>query len=158
MKAPCGYSLGRDIVHTLSVRLSLLSRATLVSAVCSIVFFTIAAASMVSTTRGRVPAAAQTSNAAAAPGGNAENGKRLYTKYGCYPCHGRVGQGSPVLGPRLGPDPVPFAAFTSYLRKPAGQMPPYTSKVVSDQELADIYAFLESLAHPPDAKTIPLLK
>jgi cytochrome c1 len=36
-------------------------------------------------------------------------------------------------------------------------MPPYTSKITSDAELADIYAFLQSLPHPPDAKNIPLL-
>ena len=26
------------------------------------------------------------------PAGNAETGKRLYTKYGCYECHGREGR------------------------------------------------------------------
>jgi len=36
-------------------------------------------------------------------------------------------------------------------------MPPYTSKVVSDQDLADIYVFLQSQAQPPAAKDIPLL-
>ena len=36
-------------------------------------------------------------------------------------------------------------------------MPPYTSKAVSDQELADIYAFLESIPAPPSAKSIPML-
>jgi cytochrome c1 len=36
-------------------------------------------------------------------------------------------------------------------------MPPYTEKVVTDQELADIYAFLKSLPEPSKAKDIPLL-
>jgi cytochrome c1 len=36
-------------------------------------------------------------------------------------------------------------------------MPPYTEKVVSGQEFADIYAFLKSLPEPPKAKSIPLL-
>jgi hypothetical protein len=36
-------------------------------------------------------------------------------------------------------------------------MPPYTNKVISDQELADIYAFLKSIPATPSAKTIPLL-
>ena len=36
-------------------------------------------------------------------------------------------------------------------------MPPYTSKVVSDSEMADIYAFLQSLPQPPAVKDIPLL-
>jgi hypothetical protein len=42
------------------------------------------------------------------------------------------------------------------VRKPTGEMPPYTAKVVSDQELADIYAFLKSRPHPPAAKELPL--
>jgi cytochrome c1 len=45
-----------------------------------------------------------------------------------------------------------------YVRKPLGEMPPYTAKVVSDQELADIYAFLQSRPRPPAAKSSPLLK
>jgi hypothetical protein len=36
-------------------------------------------------------------------------------------------------------------------------MPPYTEKVVSDQELADIFAYVQSIPKPPDVKTIPLL-
>jgi hypothetical protein len=36
-------------------------------------------------------------------------------------------------------------------------MPPYTAKVVSDQELADIYAFLVTIPAPPAANTIPIL-
>jgi mono/diheme cytochrome c family protein len=37
-------------------------------------------------------------------------------------------------------------------------MPPYTKKVVTDQELAEIYAYLQSIPKPPDAKTIPALR
>ncbi len=37
-------------------------------------------------------------------------------------------------------------------------MPPYTAKVVSDQELADIYAYLQSRPHPSPAKAAALLK
>jgi mono/diheme cytochrome c family protein len=92
-----------------------------------------------------------------AAAGNAENGKRLFTKYGCYECHGREGQGSTMAGPRIGPDPVPLSVMLTYVRKPTGEMPPYTDKVVSDKDLADIHAFLESLPHPPPVKSIPLL-
>ena len=102
--------------------------------------------------------AAQGSKTSEEQSANAENGKRIFTRHGCYECHGREAQGSIITGPRIGPDPIPFESFTSYLRKPTGEMPPYTAKVLSDKELADIYAFLESRPRPPAAKTIPLLK
>ena len=91
-----------------------------------------------------------------APAGNAENGRRLYEDFGCWACHGREGQGG-VAGPRVGPDPIPFAVMTRYVRRPGGQMPPYTEQVVSDQNLADIYAFLRSLPQPRPVGEIPLL-
>jgi ubiquinol-cytochrome c reductase cytochrome c subunit len=95
------------------------------------------------------------SGAQAAPAGNAENGKKIYSSYGCYQCHGYVGQGG--AGARLAPRPIALAAFTRYVRKPTGQMPPYTAKVVSDQEMADIHAFLMTIPAPPAANTIPIL-
>jgi ubiquinol-cytochrome c reductase cytochrome c subunit len=94
--------------------------------------------------------------AAAAPAGNAEAGKKLFVVDGCYQCHGYEAQGSSATGPRLGPRPIAFAAFSRYVRQPTGQMPPYTAKVVSDTDLANIYAFV--LARPEPAKEIPLLK
>jgi len=93
--------------------------------------------------------------AANAPAGNVENGKKIFSSYGCYQCHGFVGQGG--AGARLAPRPISFAAFSKYVRQPADQMPPYTTKVVSDQELADIYAFLMTIPQPPAANSIPLL-
>ena len=122
-------------------------------------FATLVALGMVlifSPIRVRAQAATQASKPSGAPAGNAENGKRVYTKYGCYECHGREGQGSTMTGPRLGPNPVPFEVFASYVRKPTREMPPYTAKVVSDQELADIYAFLQSRPHPPTARPLSL--
>jgi mono/diheme cytochrome c family protein len=106
----------------------------------------------------RVMYAAQESKPTETPTGNAENGKRVFNKNGCYECHGREGQGSTMTGPRIAPNPVPFDVLARYVRKPTGEMPPYTDKVVSDQELADIYAFLKSRPHPPAAKDIPILK
>jgi mono/diheme cytochrome c family protein len=94
----------------------------------------------------------------AAAAGNAENGKRIYSAYGCYECHGLEGQGSSQTGGvRIGPPPIPLEAFRAYLRQPANQMPPYTAKAVSDSEVADIYAFLLTRPTPPPSKDIPLL-
>src|SRR6202030_3039356 len=90
--------------------------------------------------------------------GNAQNGNRIYVSYGCYECPGRVGQGSQQTGgPRLAPPPLIIDAFARYIHQPTGNMPPYTSKVVSDQDVADIFAFLKSLPAAPQAKDIPLL-
>jgi mono/diheme cytochrome c family protein len=93
-----------------------------------------------------------------AASGNAQNGKRIYTSYGCYQCHGGQGQGSTqTAAPRIGPPSLSISAFVSYVRQPTNQMPPYTSKAVPDSDLADIYAFLQSIPMPPPAKSIPLL-
>jgi len=86
--------------------------------------------------------------------GNADNGKKLFFKNGCYECHGTVGQGG--TGPRLAPKPLAATALTAYVRKPGGGMPPYSAKVMSDLEVADIRAYLATIPEPP--KDIPLLK
>jgi mono/diheme cytochrome c family protein len=96
--------------------------------------------------------------ASLSPTANAENGKRLYTSAGCYECHSREGQGGTGTGPRLAPNPIAFAAFARQVRQPSNQMPPYTGKVLSDGQLSDIYAFLQSIPQPPDVASIPLLK
>ena len=90
-----------------------------------------------------LPAAAQS-----APAGNAEAGRQLLVRKGCFQCHGREGQGAPTTGPRLGPNPLALAAFVRAVRSPRAQMPPYTEKLVSDAELADIRAFLDSRPRP----------
>jgi ubiquinol-cytochrome c reductase cytochrome c subunit len=89
---------------------------------------------------------------------DAQNGRKLFKSNGCYQCHGYEAQGATATGPRLGPRPLAFAAFSKYVRQPTGQMPPYTSKVVTDATLADIYAFLQSLPAPPPVDAVGLLK
>ena len=101
------------------------------------------------------PAAVQAP--AQAPAGRADVGRTLYAKVGCYQCHSNEAQ-SGAAGPRLGPGPTPYARFVSYTRKPTGEMPPYSAKVLSDRDLADIYAFLQSLPKPPAVADVPLLK
>jgi mono/diheme cytochrome c family protein len=88
--------------------------------------------------------------------GNADNGKKLFAAYGCFECHGRQGAGAST-GPRIGPPAITLAAVLRYVRAPTGQMPPYTAKVVSDQDLTDIYTYLKSFPLPAPAANIPLL-
>jgi ubiquinol-cytochrome c reductase cytochrome c subunit len=88
--------------------------------------------------------------------GNPAAGKRLYMKNGCYQCHGTVGQGT-IAGARIGPPPLSAQGLIRYVRRPAGQMPAFTEKVMSDRELTDVSAFLRTIPPPKPAKDIPLL-
>lgn len=91
------------------------------------------------------------------PAGSAENGYKVYMKYMCYTCHGTVGQGADRgTGPKLAPNPVSFATFRAQLRTPRQDMPAYRKEFVSDQELADLYAYLASIKPSPAAKELPL--
>jgi mono/diheme cytochrome c family protein len=90
------------------------------------------------------------------PAGNAASGKKLYETTGCSQCHGLAGQGG-AAGPKL-IDPTPFAAFVVQLRTPRQVMPPYTERVMSEQQIADIYAHVKTFPLPPDPATIPILR
>jgi mono/diheme cytochrome c family protein len=90
------------------------------------------------------------------PKGSAQSGKSLFMKDGCYECHNMNAQGAST-GPRLGPDPLPFEAFLRQLRTPAQEMPPYGQAILSDQQAADIHAYLATIPASPDWKAIPLL-
>ena len=83
-----------------------------------------------------------------APASSIEKGRLGFVKVGCAQCHGREAQGSPTTGPRLGPNGLPYAAFARYVRTPRLQMPPYTEKILSDADLADLYAFVQSRPKP----------
>jgi mono/diheme cytochrome c family protein len=90
------------------------------------------------------------------PSGDAENGARLYVKYTCHYCHGTAGQGG-VAGPRVALVARNLEAFVRYVRRPSGQMPAFTEKIVSDRDLTDIYAHLRRLPEAKPINDIPLL-
>ena len=94
-----------------------------------------------------------------APQGDAANGKRIYLADGCFTCHGRSGQGGAYTGPApiLAHTALPFDGFKGELRNPANDMPAYSEAVLSDKDIADIYAFVESLPGPRSPKDIPIL-
>lgn len=102
-------------------------------------------------------AGAQAPPPPAAAAGNAENGTRLYMKHTCYFCHGTAGQGS-IAGARVAVVARNQQGFTRYVRQPSGQMPAYTDKILSDAELADIFAYLRALPAAKPAREIPLLE
>ena len=85
-----------------------------------------------------------------------EKGKVAYVKNGCWQCHGFVGQGG-ITGPKLAPDPKPLEVLSAFVRYTNGPMPPYQEAVLSNDDLADIHAYLRSIPKPADYKSIPLL-
>lgn len=93
----------------------------------------------------------------AAPQGDAKAGQQLFLADGCWECHGTVAQGGVITGPRLAHTALPFAAVLQQLRVPQNAMPPYEPAVISDAQVADIYAWLQSLPPPQSAANIPLL-
>jgi mono/diheme cytochrome c family protein len=88
--------------------------------------------------------------------GDAANGKKLFLRDGCYECHGYAGQGG-AAGARIATIGLNPQGLIRYVRAPAGQMPAYTDKVISDQELTDIHAYLQTMPKAKPAKDIPLL-
>jgi mono/diheme cytochrome c family protein len=105
-----------------------------------------------------VAAASPVAAAAGAPppSGDAAHGQLVFTQIGCYACHGTIGQGAST-GPRLAPNPLPYAAFAQQVRQPRQDMPRFSPEFLSEQDLADIYAYVSSIQPGPPPTAIPLL-
>ena len=87
-----------------------------------------------------------------------ERGYKLYMEKMCYTCHGTVGQGGERgTGPQIAPSQWPLEAFAQQVRHPRQDMPRYAAKFVSDQELADIYAYVKTIKESRPAREIDLL-
>ncbi len=95
----------------------------------------------------------------AAPQGDAVSGKRIFLKEACFTCHGRVGEGGAYNGPApiLAHTALPFEGFKGQIRNPVNDMPAYSETMLSDKDIADIYAFVESLPGPGSPKDYPIL-
>ena len=88
---------------------------------------------------------------------SAERGGETYMRVGCYQCHGTDGKGSDA-GTALTPDPLPPDALANFIRFSPGRMPVYPEEVLSDAEIADIVAWLETVPPPPAADDIAILR
>jgi mono/diheme cytochrome c family protein len=90
---------------------------------------------------------------------SAEKGKTAFIQNGCWQCHDYNGQGSVATsnGKVIARTQLPLDAFVSFVRTTNGQMPPYRAPVLSDADLGDIYAYLQSLPEPKAVSDIPLL-
>jgi mono/diheme cytochrome c family protein len=95
--------------------------------------------------------------AAPALAADAQKGREVYVKAGCWECHGYNGQGGST-GPRLAPNPLAVEAMTAFIRSSdRTQMPPYAASSISDEDAANIHAYLSSLPKAADWKSIPAL-
>ena len=99
--------------------------------------------------------AAQNSAAArpATPTGTAEAGKAVWAlgNTSCRNCHGGDGEGA--FGPALAGRKLPYERFRNYVRNPLGRMPGYIESELTNQEIADLVAYFDSL--PPAPKPGP---
>jgi mono/diheme cytochrome c family protein len=77
---------------------------------------------------------------------DAARGAEAFQRFGCWTCHGYDGHGAST-GPKIGPDPIPLEAMQAYIRNP-NNMPPYTEAVMTDAEIADIHAWLQTRPEP----------
>jgi mono/diheme cytochrome c family protein len=91
------------------------------------------------------------------PAGDVKRGETYYAKYGCWECHGYTGQTG--NGARLATMALNANGFVNYIRNPrTNQMPLYSAKVISDQDGADLFAYIKTFKKPPEAKDIQLLQ
>jgi mono/diheme cytochrome c family protein len=88
--------------------------------------------------------------------GDAARGQRLYVANGCYACHNYDGSGG-RQGPRLSQTRLTAQAFVAYVRRPR-TMPAYGPKVMSDQQLTDVWTYIRTFPEPPAVSSLPLLK
>ncbi len=83
--------------------------------------------------------------AAQSPAASATNGKTVFMSAGCTACHGAQAQGT-AMAPAIAPPPFELPGLITYVRQPTGKMPPISESTASDKQLADVYAYLQSLA------------
>jgi len=100
-----------------------------------------------------------------AAAGDARRGEQLYMTVGCYECHGTRGAGALNNGPQIAPNPIAWMAFLYQMRHPIGaprygnmKMPQYGPKVLTDAQIADIYAYVSTIKSGPASPSIPLLR
>ena len=77
------------------------------------------------------------------PAGNPENGKRWYSMNNCYACHGV--NGNDGKAPVVSDLDMSFWRFKRIIRDAGSPiMPKYPEEKISDQDVADLSAFLKA--------------
>lgn len=77
------------------------------------------------------------------PPGTAEEGASWFRMYRCNGCHGE--RGADGKGPVLAGQEISYWAFKKKIRKSGSSiMPSYDAARIPDQDIADMYAFLQT--------------
>lgn len=86
------------------------------------------------------------------PAGDAARGQALWAQSACAACHGAGAEGA-VGGPALVDTPLSVRDVTGLVRRGTVNMPPFAAEQVSDEDLADMYAWWQnpSVAGSTDA-------
>lgn len=85
--------------------------------------------------------------------GNPVNGQNLFFSMGCNVCHGDRGEG--LVGPTIAKTVVPLDRVVEQYREPLEAMTAFPPDQISDEEIADVYAWLQTVERPPAAQEIP---
>ncbi len=78
-----------------------------------------------------------------APTGNPDDGKRWYSMHNCFACHGP--NGNDGKAPVVNNLEMSYWRFEKIIRDAGSPiMPKYPEEKISDQDVADLYAFLKA--------------
>ncbi len=77
---------------------------------------------------------------------DAGHGQELFNSLGCTACHGPQGEG--LIGPTIAQTELSLSRVIRQYRAPYQNMPRFGPEVVSEADIADIYAFLHTLPEP----------
>lgn len=82
-------------------------------------------------------------SACSAPMGNPQDGKRWYSMHNCFACHGPNGDDGKA--PDISSLEMNFFFFKRKIRNAGSPiMPKFSEEKISDQDVADLYAFLKA--------------
>jgi mono/diheme cytochrome c family protein len=97
--------------------------------------------------------AADAAQTPTSPSGTVDAGRAVWAmgNTSCRNCHGGEGEGAFALA--LAGRKLTFERFRDYVRSPKGRMPGYVASELTDQEIADLVAYFDSL--PPAANRVP---
>ena len=103
--------------------------------------------------RGRLSAAKRKSRRRKARSATRPTARTCSSALGCNVCHGDQGEG--LVGPTIAMTIVPLDRVITQYREPLEAMQVFPPDKVSDEEIADIYAWLQTVPRPPEADVIP---